>query len=971
MYIKNIKIQGFKSFADKIELDFSEKICAIVGPNGSGKSNIVDAILWVLGEQSVKSLRGGNEMSDVIFNGSKTRDKLKKASVAILFDNSDKKLDSEFNEVEVKRIIYSTGENEYYINNARVRLKDVTNMLMDITSKFNIISQGKVAALVENKSSERRELFEAAAGVGKYKKRKEESLKKLDGTKENLTRINLIIKELDMNLSPLEKDKENARKYLDIKKELDSIDVALIAHDINKYKKEFDVLKQNNDHMSIEIKDLNITHPLGLESKKLEMIKIDEKIGELNHKIVDVTEVLSNLQSDKQINIERSKLSVDESKIDDNLLNLNEEKLTIEKDISIEEDKLNNNQEHLLKLTSYYNKITDDELKRKIKLTSLNNEINNLNRAIFEIQNKINIEKNNIENNLYLPKPVKSILNNPRLLGIHGTIKDVITSNEAHNIAINASLGAAANFIIVDDMLKAKKAIEYLKEQKLGRATFFPLDTIKSKKFSYEIISMIEKYQGFIGIASDLVSYNKKYQNIIENQLGNVIVVDSTDDLINISKLTEYKYKIVSLDGEITYPGGSITGGIINNTFKSDLNSLNKELEIKTNQKKLLEEDLQKYTKEYDNISEKLTDYKKKIAEYRITIDLNNKNIETLKDKLNKYINNIDGLKSIKTNSIHKKIDKLTKDIIEKEKEKEILENNLKETQNQKFDLHEQITTLEKEISNQNTVYRKLENSINQNEIEIGKLEIKIDNLITNLSEDYNLTYEYAFSNYNLEVDEEIARSKVSNLKSKLKQIGEVNIGSIDEYDRIRKRYDFLTHQKEDLEVSLEELNNVILEMDEIMKEKFKKSFDKISSEFSKVFRVMFKGGNGILKLSDENDLLNTGIDVFAVPPGKKLNSIISLSGGEKSLTAICLIFAILNVNPAPFIVLDEAEAALDEENVHMFGEYLSKIKNDSQFILITHKKKMMEYADILYGITMEESGVSKLVSVKLETKET
>lgn len=968
MYIKSIRMKGFKSFADKIELDFSEKICAIVGPNGSGKSNIVDAILWVLGEQSVKSLRCGNEMSDVIFNGSKTRETLKKASVSIVFDNTDKKLGQDFSEVEVKRIIYSTGENEYYINNARVRLKDITNMLLDITSKFNIISQGKIAALVENKSSERRELFESAAGVERYKKRKEESIKKLDGTKENLTRINLIIKELNMSLEPLEKDMINAKKYLAVKEELNSVDIALMAYDINKYKKEFDLLKQNNEHMALEIKNLDINHPLGLESKKLEMIKTDEIISDLNNKIVNITEELSSLYSEKQINLERSKLTLDENKVDDNLLVLSEEKLNIEKDIKIEENKLNTNKENLLKLTSVLNKVSDDELKVKIKLTSLNNEINNTNRSIFELQSKINIEKNNIDNNLYLPKPVKSVLNNPRLLGIHNTLKDIININEAHNVAINASLGASANVIIVDDMNKAKKAIEYLKEQKLGRATFFPIDTIKSRKLGVDIISSLEEYEGFIGIASDLVSYDKKYKNIVENQLGNVIVVDTVDDLIKISKLTDYKYKIVSLEGEITYPGGSITGGIINNTFKSDLNNLNKELETKLNEKTLLEKDLKNYTMSYEEINEKLTDYKKKITEYRILIETNNKTIETLSEKLNKANTNIEGLKDIKTSSVHKRVDKLNKVIIEKEEEKEILENNIKDIKSKKADLHDEITTLEKDISNKTTSYHKLENNINQNEIEIGKLEIKIDTLITSLSESYNLTYEYAFNNYNLEIDVDIAREKVTNLKNHLRQIGDVNVRSIDEYERIKKRYDFLTSQKEDLEVSLNELNDVILEMDEIMKEKFKKSFDKIATEFSKVFRVMFKGGNGILKLSDENDLLNTGIDIFAVPPGKKLNSIIALSGGEKSLTAICLIFAILNVNPAPFIVLDEAEAALDEENINMFGEYLSKM-NDSQFILITHKKKMMEFADVLYGVTMEESGVSKLVSVKLEEK--
>lgn len=968
MYIKSIKAQGFKSFADKLELDFTPGINAIVGPNGSGKSNVVDALLWVLGEQSVKTLRGDSQMSDVIFSGSKSREEQKKASVSILFDNTDHSLNTPLSEVEIKRVIYKSGENEYYINGAKARLKDITDLLIDVTSKFNIISQGNINALVENKSSERRALFESAAGVLKYKKRKEESLRKLDATKENLTRVNLIIKELNTSLEPLEKQKDDALRYLDIKKNLESIEVGLLASDIYEYTNKYEEIKNENMLMQKELSSLNITHPMGLEKMKLEAIKIDESINEYNNKILNITSEIANLNSEKLLTVERTKFNASKEQINNNLLSLNEDKLKIEKDISVKNEEINALKTDLQNLAKELGESSDEALKIKISISKNEGSINELNKKVMILENKIRIENENQENNALLPRSVAAVLNNPRLKGISGTIGNLIECEPKYDTAIYTSLGASANFLVCDNMDSAKKAISYLKEGKLGRATFFPIDTIKSRLLDENILKSINNYTGFVDIASNLVKFDKKFKNIIENQLGNVLVCDTLDNMTDLAKKLEYKFKMVSLDGEIIYPGGSVSGGDKGSTSnKNNLINLKSELEKAKTDQKALEISLTSMQKQYKELNDINEDKAKKVSEKRVLISTMEDVLNKLNNDLEEVNNNIKGLDDMASGSLDEALKKLLESLNEKEKEKEISINKVKDLQSKKFDLSSEIESLEKKMNEQNTSYRSLENKISQNDIELGKYEVKIDNLLKDLSEEYNITYENALNNYPLDIDKDLARSKVTSYKNSLKNLTDVNIGSISEYERLKKRYDFLDKQKEDLEVSSSELIDIISQMDEVMKDKFKRTFDEIAKEFSKVFRVMFKGGNGLLKLTDENDLLNTGINILAVPPGKKLNSTASLSGGEKALTAICLIFAILNVKPVPFVVLDEAEAPLDEENVSMFGEYLGSLKGQSQFILITHKKKMMEYADCLFGITMQESGVSTRVSVKLE----
>ena len=526
--------------------------------------------------------------------------------------------------------------------------------------------------------------------------------------------------------------------------------------------------------------------------------------------------------------------------------------------------------------------------------------------------------------------------------------------------------------MVVDNEKSAKNAIEYLKENNLGRATFFPLNVIKEKTIDYETRTKINNLDGFIGTMDELVKYDSTYSNVIKNQLGNIICVDNLDTANKIGKLINYKYRIVTLDGDIIHSGGSLTGGskrTANNTLK-DKEELNNLVKIIESDKKTLEDNqskLKELEKELETIINNEEAINRELINLRETYDIKDKNLNELKENLRIKKEEIQGNEDLSNNKIDEKINIILENVNKLSSKKDLVSLELKELKDKKQELNEEVEILDNNYRKIASNYNKIQNDIKEKEVSIGKMDIRLDNLLINLTENYNITYEKAKSDYPLEIEENIARDKVQFLKKEILKLGEVNLGAIAEYERVGTRYDFLTKQKEDLEKASSNLLEVIDEMDEIMKEKFASTFDSVAKEFSKVFKTMFRGGEGNLVLTDPDDILNSGIDIIAIPPGKKLKSNSFLSGGEKTLTAISLLFAILNVNPVPFCILDEVEAALDEANVELFGKYLKEREEKSQFILITHKKKTMEYADTLYGITMQESGVSKIVSVKLE----
>ncbi len=978
MYLKEVNINGFKSFADKTSLLFNKGITCVVGPNGSGKSNIVDAIRWVLGEQSLKSLRGTGAMSDVIFSGSSSRTELKRAIVSLTFDNIDHYLKSEFTEVEVKRIVYQNNESEYYINDSKVRLKDITDLFLDTgigEDSLSIISQGNIESIISSKPENRRVLIESAAGVLKYKKRKEEAIRKLEKTKDNLDKLKLVIDELEISLKPLEEQSNIAKKYNELQESLKSIEISLITSDITSINNEYQTLIEQIKTANEEIEELTVEiekENNNLEKIKLENTKIEELISNRNTRLLEITAKLSEINSEKTITIERQKYDYNNDEIKNNLIKLKEEELSLNKNIEVIKSEIDEINTNIKTISENKNNIVTEIDKNKITISSLNTKLNTTNTAIYETSNKINIIENNLNNDNYLPNSVKNILNNPSLNGIKNTIGKLIKTEEKYGVSIDISLGGTSNFIVVEDEISAKKAISYLKDYKLGRATFFPLNVIKPKYIDNETMDKIKIIPGFIDIAANLVNYENTYDNIVKNVLGNIIVVDNIDTLNEIGRLINYRYRIVSLDGEMLNTGGSITGGVNKNNYstielRNELTGLKNKIEKLNADKDIIVKKIRTSNNDLDILKTKEEEYLRDIIKNNEIVKQKENMLAYYNRNLQTITNEISGSSELINNSLDQKLVELMNEVNVWETEKAKVEGELINLKKQKSDIMMNIIESEGFIRKSNSNLNKLNNSLKDKEVRNSKLNVQLDNLLVNLNEDYNLTYERAKSMYALDMEIEVARDKVNDLKNEIRSLGEVNTGSIAEYERISTRYNFFTKQKSDLEISSTNLMEVIDELDKIMIENFKNTFEKVKVEFASVFKNMFKGGTGKLYLTNPDDLLNTGIEIIAEPPGKTLKSIALLSGGEKTLTAISLLFAILNVKPLPFVVLDEVEAALDEANVDIFGKFLVDRKDSTEFIIITHKKKTMEYADTLYGITMQESGVSKVVSVKLE----
>ena len=978
MYLKTLKAYGFKSFADKIEINFEKNINGIVGPNGSGKSNVVDAVRWVLGEQSIKSLRGDTS-TDVIFSGSKSRKALNSASVTLIFDNSDFYLPIQYTEVSVKRIMYRSGENEYYLNNERCRLKDITNLLVDTGAdkeSFNIISQGKIDEILSTKPADRRSIFESAAGVIKYKKRKEEAQKKLERTNLNIDRVNDILNELEQNLIPLKKQSESASKYLEIKDELSNLSISLMASDITKLNHETKFLEEKTSALKDEIVKLsnnNSSYDVELIKNKQKLKSTEDSILEHQNTLIEMTKNIEKINADmKLLKLRMQYSEKNTNQEEENLLQLKEEILKKNTQLNEIKNKISSYQE---KYHLELEKKKEEEIKQEKLLTiqnKLTKELEQNDRNILNLEYKIEHLENNIENNASVPSPIRSILNNKRLKGKHNIVGNLLTMDKQYQTAITIALSSTIHHFVVDTTDDAKEMVSYLKQNQLGRATFLPIDAIKPRAIDSITKEKIKKQEGFVGIASSLVQYDEIYTNIIANLLGNIIICTNLEQAILLSKSILGRYKIVTLDGQTLNIGGSITGGSVNK-----INNLIKE-----------KYDLEESKLNLAHLKQLEEDIQIKIKEEKVSLDFSRKKIQTLE-------NSIYSLKEgkereeAKEKSLKEEIDNLNREIkntsiafsSDSNLELENMLNTYYKAISSKDELLLKLESLKQEKENISLEIKEIEDiskqdnaNIQKKEKELSTLELKrntlnmnLDNLLITLGEEYNLTYEAATSKYKLEIEEDIAREKLKKLKNEMKELGYVNIEAINEYKVKKERYDFLTGQKNDLQKAEETLLKIMKEMDDIMKEKFLKTFESIRLEFKKVFKQMFRGGEAELILTDPSNLLETGIEIEAIPSGKNLKSITLLSGGEKTFTAISLLFAILNVRSVPFCLLDEVEAALDDANVESFGHYLNQYRDKTQFILITHKKKTMEFASTLYGITMQESGVSKLVSVKLE----
>ena len=1181
MYLKRLELQGFKSFADKTILELMPGITTVIGPNGSGKSNISDAIRWVLGEQSMKSLRGTKSL-DIIFAGTQNRKSLGFAEASLVFDNSDGALPIEYTEVTVTRKIYRSGETGYYINKVPCRLKDVLELFMDTgigKDGYSIIGQGKIDEILSNKSEDRRHIFEEAAGIVKYRTRKQESEKKLEHTKLNLLRINDILAEIEGNLEPLQMQADKAKKYLNLREELKNIEIGLFVYNIEKYKQDLEKVVQDIEIMQSQCND---------EEGRLERVKILKE--ELKSSIDEITETIENMsnigfESQKQIEQLNSDINVAKTRIANNnenndryLKEIEEQNSKIQelkdeieqkeaKKDNLKQNKekfekeLNEKQAELDKLTEKlsskeleiegYKHTVEENTDKKYELQS---EINaqNINYQNFEKRqaqikqemqstiseldgtrlnkediakqfNEIENKKNKAQNSLNevakqreeANKKIKSFESNINILssemrikesrlkflietekekegyiksvksllkdcenikelgkGMNGVLANIIEVPDDLQTAIEMCLGASLQNIVTETETDAKRLVEHLRKNNLGRASFLPISSVRGKKLD----KIKGNESGVVGIASDLVKYNKKYEQIILNLLGRTVIVDNMDTAIKVAKQNGYTFRIVTTEGDLINPSGAITGGSV---AKKTVNILGRgkeieklEKEIKNLKQKIekLENDKQNYEESIEGILELSANLEKELQEIDITYATEkqkvisiNENIEKLGKRLNrlkeeqanlekqkekavstkgdlqveinkiveqneelskiitefaelnkddqKYIDDLNfDITNLKISvssfdeseasiqeiqerinqeleNAHTSIENKNAQIEQIKKDNEDLEKSIQETlqkieevkesvnsssskieelKQERAQKSEKLSKQEDEITDKFKVIEDLKGQLVKLDVKKTKIEEDINGIINKMWEEYELTPNNA-EQYQKPENVALTQRRVNNLRTEIRELGSVNVDSIEEYKNLKDRYDFMSEQRLDLENTMSKLRKVISDMTQIMKEQFKEKFKVINKNFGEVFAELFGGGKAELTLEDEENILECGIEITVQPPGKKLQNMMLLSGGEKAFTAIALLFAILKINPAPFCVLDEIEAALDDVNVFRYADYLKKFTDHTQFLVITHRKGTMEVADTVYGVTMEESGISKLLSMKLK----
>ncbi|MCD8897846.1 chromosome segregation protein SMC [Mammaliicoccus sciuri] len=1176
VYLKSIDAYGFKSFAEHTHVDFDNGVTAIVGPNGSGKSNITDAIKWVLGEQSAKSLRG-SKMEDVIFNGSKERKKCQYAEVKLTLDNHSRKLNIDEDTITVERRLYRNGDSEYYLNKERTRLKSVLDLFLDSglgKEAFSIISQGKVDEVLNAKPSDRRYLIEEAAGVLKYKKRKKEATQKLDETEQNLNRVEDIVFDLEARVEPLREEAAIAEEYIALKEEMKKSDITVTVYDIESLNKDFKKFEQEIEHFQYQKEQK--TNELDamtfeLNEKKKSRDQISNQIQNDNKALVDATESLERFTGQLEVLKERQKNSdatnerleeekqasqmrinkiteqikeIDvelkefkdryqalvqeinglegqlsnkegtfEEKIEqlkDRYYQLMTEQSDINNDIRFLEDKLATHQEKQSRLDGRQKevyeelqRVWEDKSTYTEKLQSVEKELQETTekyksdhkllkskeqaykdtesklyqayRYTEQMKTRINTLKSMQDEYSGFYSGVKHVLKEKSLNGIEGAVAEIIDTPSKLTTAIEIALGASLQHIIVKEEKDARLAIKYLKDKKLGRATFLPMNVVKKRFIPQSVIEQINDQQGFITVASDGVKYDEKYRNIVEHLLGSTIIAKDLETANQLARLIQFKHRIVTLEGDVITPGGAMTGG--GKEKKASL--LSQKDELKTTEDKYqnfmqqttqIEENVKALKQEVQNIEQSLTETQEKGTELRskeheVTLQLDAvlakekrlkdenetfefekndgysfvKGQETLQEKQNKLVNikqdiekidneinqlnaslshSKDSEKTIQ-NTLNEKRSNLA---VEKERnrlkeqdkkrlkedlneyehtltkindqielinsddymgsgqfekvesqiqlftdKKQEIETKMMDNQNKYKSIQEEIEQVERDTQSMHQSISGLETGLQDMVSKHSKIDIMIEHQLTHLNETYQLTFEKAQSLYEMPEDISEARKTVKLTKMSIDELGHVNLNAIEQFKEVNERYTFLSDQRTDLLEAKETLEQVILEMDGEVSTRFKETFDEVNHHFGNVFKSLFNGGRAELQLTDK-DILDAGVEIVVQPPGKNRQYLSLLSGGERALSAISLLFAILKARTAPFVILDEVEAALDEQNVIRYAEYLDQLKSETQFIVITHRKGTMSYADSLYGVTMQEAGISKLVSVNLKS---
>lgn len=1178
MYLKSIEVNGFKSFANKIVFKFNHGITCIVGPNGSGKSNVADAVRWVLGEQSAKSLRG-SKMEDVIFSGTQLRKPQGSAYVAITLDNSDHSLPIDYNEVTVARRVYRSGESEYLINGTVSRLKDVYSLFFDTgigKEGYSIIGQGQIEKILNGKPEERRELFDEAAGIVKFKKNKAAAEKSLEAERDNLSRVNDILKELEKQVGPLKEQSETARKYLAFKNELKNLDVnaflleiekirtaleddqkrlQIVNDDIEVNKQDYEQTKEeyeqientieqlnsiidsskneihenklakeraegeinviNQQIITLKMNDKNIHEQIDrinsqIEAGERELSEYTSQKGNLDTSTSDVEAALEDARrksSDMAKYIDECQQEIENCKADiieymhesgtlqakvgryDAMLEninfrktqLNQRLLQFKSDDAGDKKELESLECQLEELEANVKVIlagldqATDQLNDNQNRNKTNRElIHNTNEKLSATKSKMEALRNITERYDGYGNSIRRVMEqkqwNP---GIIGVVADIITVKQEYEVAVETALGGSIQNIVTEDDATAKRMISYLKTNRLGRATFLPLNSITDRG---SVRSDVLKEKGVIGVASDLVEVDPKFNTLAKNLLGKILVVDNIDNAIAVARKNNQSLRLVTIEGELINPGGSMTGGAFRNSSnllgrKRELDELKEQIDnLKSTaakaasldeklkaQRDQLRTDIDKFNAELqqaylrkntltmsiDQVKEKLAESEKvlvsidkEISELNNQISEINNNKNSLADNNKKHEQmrieaeaRIDELEShsqenkdklaeanakvselmIEFNSIKQRDDFIVENIrrieIDLDKYREELESFTSRVESsfaEITELEDKITSIKSDIESK-TIHisdnesKVAEFSEKREELQLSHKEFfakreelsekiaglekdsykltsiieknseKSDELSSYMWEEYEITYSTAKEMRDENLPELPALKKeIAAVKAKIKSLGDVNVNAIDDYKEVSERYEFLKGQHDDIVSAETNLVNIISELEKSMQEQFAEKFKEIQVMFDKVFKELFGGGRGALELVDTEDLLETGIRIIAQPPGKKLQNMMQLSGGEKSLTAIALLFAIQSLKPSPFCLLDEIEAALDDSNVRRFAKYLNRLTKDTQFIVISHRKGTMEAADILYGITMQEKGVSTLVSVNL-----
>ena len=1183
MYLTSVEMQGFKSFADKIYLDFNPGITAIVGPNGSGKSNISDAIRWVMGEQSVRSLRG-SRMEDVIFSGTEVRKPQGFAEVSLVIDNSQRIFPVDYEEVTVTRRVYRSGEGEYFINHNACRLKDIHELFMDTglgREGYSIVGQGKIDEILSNKSEDRRRIFEEAAGITKYKYRKNEAEKKLERTNDNLTRVTDIMRELESQLEPLRNQSEKAKKYLNLRDELKGVEVSAAVATIDKLKsdlketdKQYDavsesisVMQSDADKTEEKIRNLyeqiteydeetekcretqkNATERTAEENNlialslanidhcKENIARIEEEseksrrgIEQIDNLIENYTATLDKLKSESDVISGKKaelELSLDKanSLFESSAETVEELKGQIidkTSEISSLQSKIvnyniltqnfkteyENAKTELEKQSGGYESLVADNKRIKEKFIAKEEEANNSKSEVKKLEEKLQAinarerlltEKKNqtlselsrctskksvledMENDFEgYSRSVKSVMTAHsggvlKNATIYGPLSNLVTTEKEYVTAIETAMMSVSQNIVTQNEQDAKAAITYLKQNKLGRATFMPVTTIKGRSVD---VSTASKLKGYIAIAKELVKYDSLYEGVVSNVLGATVVADNIDNAIAMAAKCGHKFRIVTLDGDVMQAGGAMSGGSSgkNSGFLSrkteiedltaEISELRKNLELieKEREKNLeslertkaefelkntaalgineeyirlkaeaehsdrylseaddrrqsllrdidtinartaeIDADIAKCKEDIENLEAEIValrgetngkqteseeilksvqELQEKLLNITIEESANIKDIELQQERLNGVnsekadISSELAEKTMQIEGFTAKIAEINADIESKRRQLESLKTETK-------DIDHRIDELSALRKNADMETRKLQEDVKeiheklftlgQQKVKVEgkkiKLEQELDGIYTHLWDEYELTYSEA---QKICPDEEINLPEtnriVAELKSKIKALGHINIDAIEEYKNVSERFNFLTAQTQDLEKAKGELENLIEDMIQIMKKQFSEQFDVISKNFNQVFRELFGGGQATLSLADPDDLLESGVEIEAQPLGKKLQSLTLLSGGERAFTAIALLFAILKVRPTPFSILDEIEAALDDVNVYRYADYLKKFSQKTQFIVVTHRRGTMESANILYGVTMQEKGISKLLSLNID----